>query len=107
MLFWLGVHPVQVPRQDGGGYPFPGQGGTPSQVRMRGYYHPANGGYSLIQVPDQDRRYPFPGQDGAYAPVLTWEGVPLSLPGRGTPRCELTQTENITFPHPMDAGGKN
>ena len=39
-------------------------------------------------------------------PIWTWLGYPPSGPGRGTPpRCE--QTENITFPHPSDAVGKN
>ena len=36
-----------------------------------------------------------PPWPGGYPPWLGW----------GTSRCE--QTENITFPHPSDAGGKN
>ena len=57
---------------------------------------------------------------GGY-PIQTWDGVPLPIPGTGYPpprpgmgyphpdlpsrKCE--QTENITFPHPSDAGGNN
>ena len=45
-----------------------------------------------------------------YHPTWTWDGVPPSCPDLrwGTPsprKCE--QTENITFPHPSDAGSNN
>ena len=36
-----------------------------------------------------------------YPPVKTWDGYSPPPPPR---KCE--QTENITFPHPSDAGGK-
>ena len=51
-----------------------------------------------------------------YAPTWTWKGgilLPLPQPGPGKeyspPPVKVwtdTQTENITFPHPSDAGGK-
>ena len=37
-------------------------------------------------------------------PDLRW-GTPQPRPGMGYPPCKCGQTENITFPHPSDAGG--
>ena len=81
---WGGT-PSQV-----GGTPLPGPGGTPSKVR--GGTHTRSGGY-----PSQVRgTHPRSG------------GYPIQVRGVPTPpppprKCE--QTENITFPHPSDAGG--
>ena len=85
--------------------------------------------------PVLDRGYPFPGLGGAGTPSCWWGGTPgmghtlhLDLgrgypptwtweegtprpppgPGKGVPPIEVwtdTQSENITFPHPSDAGG--
>ena len=40
-------------------------------------------------------------------PQLDLAGVPPSGAGRGTPHTRCGQSENITFPHPSDAVGKN
>ena len=117
-----GGYPVPCLR----GYPVPCLGGTPSHVRGGTLSHVW--GY-LIQV--QVGGYPIPGLAGGYPiqtwlggysgypPVKTWDGVPpsqtwdgvLPRPDWGTPpppeMWTDKQTENSTFPHPSDAGGKN
>ena len=75
----------------------PGMGYPPSRPGM---------GY----LPVSRMGYPPSGSGMGYPPVWTWDGVPPPHPdlGWGTPpphKCG--QTENITFPHPSDAGGKN
>ena len=109
-----------VPHPRSGGVPHPrSRGGTPSQVwGYLGYPPSSRPGWG---TPTLDLRW------GTPSPYLRW-GTPLpSRPGWGTPppvlarvppylrpemgypppprKCE--QTENITFPHPSDAGGNN
>ena len=93
-----------------GRYPLPG-GGTPW----------GNPTWTWDGVPpclDLRLGTPLPGPGMGYPPAWTWEGgTPCLDLGWGTP-CQLdgvtppqvwtdTQTENITSPHPSDAGGKN
>ena len=80
---------------------YPWLGGTPSLVG--GVPHPWMGGY------------PIPGW-GLPIPSHPWMGGTPSLAKGGTPYldrmypppvCTYKQTENITFPHPSDAGGND
>ena len=83
-----------------GGY-LPLRGGYPTLARRGTYlgggylpwwgYLPWPGGYPILAggLPTLARGYP---------PWLGWHTLP-------PPRCE--QTENITFPHPLDLGGSN
>ena len=98
------------------GYPLLDLGwGTPLQIWDGVPPHPRLDGVPPVQtwdeVPPHQRLdgYPpsrpgmgyLPSRDkmGYPPPVQTWDGVPPSH------RCE--QTENITFPHPLDAGGND
>ena len=96
----------------------PCQGPSPGRVLPLARV-PPQPGYPPARVPPTG--YPSP-------PSWSWQGTPPAGPGRvpprlshgilgnvakhygirvppPAPRCE--QTENITFPHPSDAGGKN
>ena len=70
---------------------------------MGGYPHPVLTGVPPVR---KDGEYPPVGKDGGLyggTPSPLADGV-LSPP----PQVRTdTQTENITFPHPSDAGGKN
>ena len=85
---WWGYSP---PPRPGWGVPLPrsGQEGYPLPRSERG-------------------GTPFPDLDGGYFLQKGW-GYPPPIGGWGTPPPQVwidTQTENITFPHPSDAGGK-
>ena len=111
-----GVHSLgSTPSQVWGGTPARSGVGTPSQVW--GVPRPGlDGGYPIPEV-----GVPWPGLDGGgwgtphhsdldgIPPDLRW-GTPNhpDLDGvRPPPPRKCEQTENITFPHPSDAGGKN
>ena len=106
VLILDGVSPWQqdrlTPHQQNGvppcrpimGYPsISAEWGIP--VSRMGTLHPDLGWGTSRQ---QDRVPPLDLGWGAPTPIQTWDGVPLH-------KCE--QTENITFPHPSDAGSKN
>ena len=120
---WGGVpHPVLA----GGGYPIPGSGGGyPIQSWPGGY--PIQSWLEGVPHPVLAREYP-PSRPGmGYPPVswmgypphprdlgwgnppISWMGYPPPGPGMGyPPPVEVwtdKQTENSTFPHPLDAGG--
>ena len=89
----------------GRGYP-----GTPHHPDLaRGYpRYPPHHPDLVWGVPQVPTHHPDLGW-GTPDPDLGWGTPPTStVLGRGSPpprKCE--QTENITFPHPSDAGGKN
>ena len=84
-----------------------GGGGLP-WVGGRGIPHLRSGGGTPSQVWGVPRLLR-PGM--GYPPTQTWDGVPpspyLDLRWGTPPPCKCEQTENITFPHPSDVGGKN
>ena len=99
LLYLIGGYPIQswwgsTPSSyDGGGYP-----GVPPGPGM---------GYPPVQT--WDGVPPVQTWDGVL-PTQTWDRVPPPRPGIGYPPFKVwtdKQTENSTFPHPSDAGGKN
>ena len=122
----LGTPPPSRPGQGDPRYPppsRPGQGGpwVPPTIQTcpEGYLrvppHPDLGWVTPPSRPGMG--YPRPDLGwGTPPPTDLGQGTPLTKPGTGCPpprsgmgyppprKCE--QTENITFPHPSDAGGK-
>ena len=114
---------------EGGGGPHPRSRGVPCP--RSGVPHPRSGGYPIqtwsggvpwVSPSRPGMGYPLPHLDLGWGappagpgmgcpPSQTWDGVPpLARPGMGYPPPEMwtdKQTENSTFPHPLDAGGKN
>ena len=111
---WSGVGYPRYPPRPGTGYSFPTQSwdGVPPTQTWDG-------------VPSQTWDVVLPRNGTGYPPTHTWDGVPPSTQtwdgvppqtwdgvppylnlGRGTPS-KCGQSENITFRHPSDAGGKN
>ena len=100
----------QSPDGGEGGYPIQSlTGGYPIQSWMGGTLSSSgqgptsslDGGRGTLPHPDLGWGYPPSGGCCPPLPIWTWDGVPPPA----SHKCE--QTENITFPHPSDAGGKN
>ena len=111
-----------TPGLDGGGYPIqgldrpkPGWGVPQVPPTIQTWL----GGYpGYLPPPRPGMGYPLPSRPGRDTPTQNWDGVlprpgmgyppPTHRPGTGyPPPHKCGQTENITFPHPSDEGGKN
>ena len=73
--------------------------GTPHHPDLAGGHHP---GLAGGHHPDLAGG----GYPGYPHPDLGWGTPPPTDLGQGTPPCKCEQTENTTFPHRSDAGGK-
>ena len=95
----------------GGGAPSSPDKEVPLILTWDGYPHPPSClGKGTPPHPDLRRGTPILTlkRGNPTPPILTWGGGTPHQPDEGTPpphKCG--QTENITFPHPSDAGGNN
>ena len=90
------------------GYPLPRpEMGYPPLRPGMGYPRPSRPEMGS-PLPRPEMGYPPSWPEMGYPPTQTWDGVPphLDLEQGTSPPRKCGQTENITFSHPSDAGGK-